>query len=104
MQSGGNVMNNQPLKANETLIVRLAVGLIFGLGIAFLIKTFGSLEGKQTPLWAQVLTSTLILGAFILWAGAGAMKRFSLARWSLVSLSLIALIARNPAAHNLDND
>jgi hypothetical protein len=104
MQSGGNVMNNQPLKANETLIVRLAVGLIFGLGIAFLIKTFGSLEGKQTPLWAQVLTSTLILGAFILWAGAGAMKRFSLAIWSVVSLSLIALIAWNRAAHNLDND
>ncbi len=97
-------MNNQPLKANETLIVRLAVGLIFGLGIAFLIKTFGSLEGKQTPLWAQVLTSTLILGAFILWAGAGAMKRFSLAIWSVVSLSLIALIAWNRAAHNLDND
>jgi len=97
-------MNNQSLKANEALIIRLAVGLIFGLCIALLIKTFGGLEGKQTPLWAQVLTSTLILGAFILWAGAGAMKRISLAVWGLVALGLIALIAWNRAAHSLTLD
>ena len=97
-------MNNQPLKANEALIVRLAVGLVFGLAIAWLIKSFDALEGKHIPLWAQVLTSTLILGAFILWAGAGAMKRISLAIWSVVALGLIALIAWNRAAHNLDAD
>ncbi|HTN39510.1 MAG TPA: DUF4153 domain-containing protein, partial [Asticcacaulis sp.] len=97
-------MNNQSLKANEALIVRLAVGLVFGLAIAWLIKSFDALEGKQIPIWAQVLTSTLILGAFILWAGAGAMKRLSLAIWSVVALGLIALIAWNRAAHNLDTD
>ena len=97
-------MNNQPLKSNEALIVRLATGLIFGLAIAFLIKSFDALEGKHIPLWAQVLTSVLILGAFILWAGAGAMKRISLAIWSVVALGLIALIAWNRAAHNLDAD
>ncbi|CAM3207308.1 DUF4153 domain-containing protein [Asticcacaulis taihuensis] len=95
-------MNTQSLKANETLIIRLAVGLIFGLGIAWLIKSFDALEGKQIPLWAQVLTSTLILGAFIIWAGAGAMKRLSLAIWSVIALGLIALIAWNRAAHSLD--
>ena len=97
-------MNNQSLKANEALIVRLAVGLVFGLAIAWLIKSFDALQGKHIPIWAQVLTSTLILGAFILWAGAGAMKRLSLAIWSVVALGLIALIAWNRAAHNLDND
>ena len=97
-------MINTQLKPNEALIVRLAVGLIFGLAIAWLIKSFDALEGKHIPLWAQVLTSTLILGAFILWAGAGAMKRISLAIWSVVALGLIALIAWNRAAHNLDND
>lgn len=97
-------MNNQPLKANESLIVRLAVGLVFGLGIAWLIKSFDALQGQHTPIWAQVLTSVLILGAFILWAGAGAMKRISLAIWSVVALGLIALIAWNRAAHNLDTD
>ncbi len=97
-------MNNTQLKPNEALIVRLVVGLVFGLGIAFLIKTFDSLEGKQTPLWAQVLTSTLILGAFILWAGAGAMKRLSLAIWGVIALGLIALIAWNRAAHSLTPD
>ncbi|MGN6365837.1 DUF4153 domain-containing protein [Asticcacaulis taihuensis] len=96
-------MNTQSLKANETLIIRLAVGLIFGLGIAWLIKSFDALEGKQIPLWAQVLTSTLILGAFIIWAGAGAMKRLSLAIWSVIALGLIALIAWNRAAHGLDD-
>lgn len=97
-------MNNQQLKPNEALIVQLAVGLVFGLAIAWLIKSFDALEGKHIPIWAQVLTSTLILGAFILWAGAGAMKRISLAIWSVIALGLIALIAWNRAAHNLDND
>jgi len=96
-------MNNQSLKANEALIIRLAVGLVFGLGIAFLIKRFDALEGQHVPVWAQALTSTLILGAFILWAGAGAMKRLSLAIWSVIALGLIALIAWNRAAHGLDD-
>ncbi|MCR6660662.1 MAG: DUF4153 domain-containing protein [Asticcacaulis sp.] len=91
------------MKANEALIIRLAVGLIFGLGIAWLIKSFDALEGQHVPVWAQVLTSTLILGAFILWAGAGAMKRISLAIWSVIALGLIALIAWNRAAHGLDD-
>jgi len=97
-------MNNQSLKANEALIVRLAVGLVFGLGIAWLVKSFDALQGQYTPVWAQALTSTLTLGAFILWAGAGAMKRLSLAIWSVIALALIALIAWNRAAYNLDND
>ncbi|MFT4076016.1 MAG: DUF4153 domain-containing protein [Asticcacaulis sp.] len=97
-------MNTHSLKANEALIVRLAVGLVFGLGIAWLIKSFDALEGKSVPLWAQVLTSTLILGAFIVWAGAGAMKRLSLALWSAIALGLIALIAWNRAAHSLDTN
>ena len=95
-------MNNQQLKANEALIVRLATGLVFGLAIAWLIKSFDALEGKSIPLWAQVLTSTLMLGAFILWAGAGAMKRLSLAIWSVIALGLIALIAWNRVAHAND--
>ena len=95
-------MNNQQLKANEALIVRLATGLVFGLAIAWLIKSFDALEGKAIPLWAQVLTSTLMLGAFILWAGAGAMKRISLAIWSVIALALIALIAWNRVAHSND--
>ena len=96
-------MTTQSLKANEALGIRLAVGLIFGLGIAWLIKRFDALEGQHVPVWAQTLTSTLILGAFILWAGAGAMKRLSLALWSVIALSLIALIAWNRAAHGLDD-
>ena len=96
-------MNNQSLKANEALIIRLAVGLVFGLGIAFLIKRFDALEGQHVPVWAQILTSTLILGAFIIWASAGAMKRISLAIWSVIALGLIALIAWNRAAHGLDD-
>lgn len=95
-------MNNTTLKPNEALIVRLATGLVFGLAIVWLIKSFDALEGKAIPLWAQVLTSTLMLGAFILWAGAGAMKRMSLAVWSVIALSLIALIAWNRVAHAND--
>jgi hypothetical protein len=86
-------ISNTPLKPDHALILRLAVGAIFGAAIALLmhLTTGSSLHGM--PSWAQVLMSTLLLGAFVIWAGAGVMRRVSLAVWSVIALCLIAVIA-----------
>jgi hypothetical protein len=87
-------------KPRAALIFRLLIGLSFGLGIAVLGKTFNGIAGA--PVWVETLTSVLFLGAFILWAGAGVMRWISLTVWGIVALGLIALIAWNRAAHDLD--
>ena len=74
------------LTARQAMIVRLAVGLVFGLILAWLIKTWP--QADKAPLWAQVLTSVLALGAFVLWAGAGTMRRLTLILWSAAALAL----------------
>ncbi len=84
---------NTPLKSDHALILRLAVGAVFGLAIALLLHLTKGSSLAGMPIWAQVLMSTLLLGAFIIWAGAGVMRRINLAIWSLVALGLIAVIA-----------
>ncbi|ESQ83885.1 hypothetical protein AEAC466_11190 [Asticcacaulis sp. AC466] len=94
-------MTNSGLNARETLIVRLGVGLVFGGILGWLIKQIEAHDSAPV-LWQQVLASTLMLGAFVLWAGAGAMRRISLAVWGAAALAVIAVIAWNRAAHNTD--
>ncbi|MDV6332773.1 DUF4153 domain-containing protein [Asticcacaulis sp. 201] len=94
-------MTNSGLNARETLIVRLGVGLIFGGILGWLIKQIEPYDSDPV-LWQQVLASTLMLGAFVLWAGAGAMRRISLAVWGGVALAVIAVIAWNREAHNTE--
>lgn len=92
--------NNTPLKSDHALILRLGVGAVFGLAIALLLHlTKGSSLGGM-PMWAQVLMSTLLLGAFVIWAGAGVMRRVNLAIWSAVALGLIALVAWHRVAND----
>lgn len=84
------------------MIVRLIVGLVFGVALAWLIKTWP--QSDKEPLWAQVVTSVLALGAFVLWAGAGTMRRISYATWGATALALIGLVAWNHCTHDGDND
>ncbi len=96
-------MTNSRLNANETLIVRVAVGLVFGAALGFLIKQTGG-NFDKAAVWQQVAISTLTLGAFIIWAGAGVMRRLYLIAWSTVALALIALIAWNRIGHGGDSE
>lgn len=91
---------NTRLKPDHALILRLAVGAIFGLIIASLLQFMPHSRMGGAPIWVQVLMSTLLLGAFIIWAGAGVMRRVHLAIWSTIALGLIALIAW----HHVTND
>lgn len=88
------IANSQPLLERMALFLRLGVGLIFGLVIAFLIgddnKKFA--ESIMPEDWREILAQTLTLVAFILWAGAAVMRRVSLAIWSGVAAAGLLFI------------
>ncbi len=87
-------MRNEILSDRQALYLRLGIGAVFGLGAGWLAKMIDA--PHATPdLWMHVVLSVLLLGAFVLWAGAGTMRRLSLAAWGVVALSLIAYIAWN---------
>lgn len=67
-------------KPRAALIFRLIVGLLFGLGIAFLDKSFNALEAAQTAVWAKTLTSVLLLGS--LFCGLAPVSCVGSASWS----------------------
>jgi len=88
---------NTPFTVNQALVVRISVGLVFGLILAWLETAFP--QTAKAPLWAQIVTSVVVLGPFVLWAGAGTMRRLSFLAWGVVALVLIALFAWNQDAH-----
>ena len=93
---------NTTLSPQQTLIFRLAVGLVFGLAIAWLTdRPFSGRLGTGWPeIWHLVATTTLTLGAFVLWAGAGAMRRISYVMWGVIALLLIAGISWHRAIND----
>lgn len=98
-------MPNIKFNEKQSFILRLAVGLIFGLIIAWIIETTDkSLSSpNETEIWRQVLSGTLALSAFILWAGLGAMRRISLGIWFALSAAIIAFILHHSITHGSDH-
>ncbi len=84
---------NTPLIDTHARILRLAVGLVFGLGIGLIIQLLGMNPTRGLPLWADIVIWTLWLGAFIPWAGAGVMRRGPLGIWSAAAMAIIAFAA-----------
>ncbi|ESQ74595.1 DUF4153 domain-containing protein [Asticcacaulis sp. AC402] len=91
-------MKNEVLSPQQALSLRLAVGVVFGLGLAYLFNNAMNAKG-EIALWMRILTPTLALGAFVIWASAAAMRRISLSLWSAIALGLIALVAWNALVH-----
>jgi hypothetical protein len=93
---------NITFSPHQALSVRLIVGLVFGLLIAWLTDRpeGGRLESWQPETWRLVATTTLTLGAFVLWAGAGAMRRVSFAVWGIIALALIGGISWHHAIND----
>lgn len=94
--------NNTVFSPQQALIVRLAIGLVFGLALAWLTDRPDTQTYVKPEIWRLVATATLSLGAFVLWAGAGAMRRLSFAVWGVIALSLIAFISWNHASNGSD--
>lgn len=96
---------NTTFPPQQALSIRLSVGLVFGLAIAWLTdRPEGPrLEDWQPDIWKVTATHTLLLGAFVLWAGAGAMRRISFAIWSSLALALLAGISWHHSVNNAGN-
>jgi hypothetical protein len=80
---------NRVLSSQHALWFRLAVGAVFGLLIAFLAQFD---EPSSRVHWRETLAGTLALIAFVLWAGAGAMRRISLMIWTGIASAFVFYI------------
>ena len=88
------IVKSQPLSERMALFLRLGVGFIIGLVVAFLIGDDNKklAEAILPEDWQEILAQTLTLVAFILWAGAAVMRRVSLTIWSALAAALLLLI------------
>jgi hypothetical protein len=88
------IANSQPLSERTALYLRLSVGLVIGLIVAFLIGDDNKklAESILPEDWREILAQTLTLVAFILWAGAAVMRRVSLAIWSALAGAILCFI------------
>ncbi|MFN9008875.1 MAG: DUF4153 domain-containing protein [Hyphomonadaceae bacterium] len=88
------IANSQPLSERTALYLRLSVGLVIGLIVAFLIGDDNKklAESILPEDWREILAQTLTLVAFILWAGAAVMRRVSLAIWSALAGAVLCFI------------
>ena len=88
------IANSQPLSERTALYLRLSVGLVIGLIVAFLIGDDNKKLAESILLedWREILAQTLTLVAFILWAGAAVMRRVSLAIWSALAGAVLLFI------------
>ncbi|MEK7661774.1 MAG: DUF4153 domain-containing protein [Pseudomonadota bacterium] len=92
MWKSNNIFGNK-----QVFILRLLVGLVFGLALAWLIESTPNDHGdsNSTEIWRQVCFAVIGLGAFVLWAGLGAMRRISLAIWAVTAAIVIAYVANH---------
>ena len=99
---------NMPLSDKQAFALRLCVGAFFGVLIAWLTENS---NGRSFPLdhniWRETFAIALALTAFVIWAGAGSMRRISLAIWSVIAFILVGYITwlafnNNGAGRGLD--
>jgi Domain of unknown function (DUF4153) len=84
---------NQVLSSKQAFALRLIVGAVFGLLIAGLTASVDTQRSLPDPShWRDTLAMTLALVAFVIWAGAGSMRRVSLAIWTIVAFALVGYI------------
>ncbi|MEM9965714.1 MAG: DUF4153 domain-containing protein [Asticcacaulis sp.] len=92
---------NTPLSDRQALYLRLAVGLVFGLLLAFSSEQIDAFRKAQNGnydvwppeiVWMRILFAATALTAFVVWAGAGAMRRLSLLAWTITAYLLLLLI------------
>jgi hypothetical protein len=82
---------NTPLSSQLAFVVRLLVGALFGLAIAYLVED-PALPQTKYEIWRSTLAVTLGLIAAVIWAGAGSMRRISLSIWTGISFLVVGYI------------
>ena len=100
-------MQNTELAPKQAFIVRLLVGILFGLGLAYLAQTPEVKDGAapiRAPLWEVIATAGLFFGAFVIWAGAGTMRRISLLVWAIAAIILVGVINAHEYHQSMGNN
>ncbi len=97
------ISRNTILSERAAFGLRVFVGVAFGLILAWLSRLTAHLSipgiaDRPPPVfpgtfWRPVLSSTLMLTAFIWWAGAGTMRRTTLAAWGVAATAVVAFLA-----------
>jgi hypothetical protein len=85
--------SNTPLEGRTAMLFRIIAGAIMGLAIAVLEYQIGPVAESVTQLYRNAVVAGLFFMAFVLWAGASAMRPKSLAIWAGSVAITMALIA-----------
>ncbi len=88
-------MNNIILSPKQSQFLRISVGLIFGLILAFLIQDSEKVSHDIIQIWRPTFIAIIALSAFVLLAGLGNMRRISLLAWGIVAMLLIGIISHH---------
>lgn len=81
---------SEPFLPRIAFYVRLAIGLVFGLGMAWLTPDKGDVKD-----WHQVGFYVLGLGAFVLWSATATLSRLSWVGWGAIALGIIGYISHH---------
>ena len=88
-------MNNITFTPKQSQLLRIGVGLVFGLILAFLISDSEKISHDIVQVWRPTLIAIFALSAFVLLAGLGNMRRISLLAWGVIAMLLIGIIAHH---------
>lgn len=88
-------MQNNILSPNISRLIRIAIGFCFGMVIAYLFDSDEKDKIKDAEIWRPTFIAIFTLSAFIFWAGLGAMRKYSIMIWGLISMLLIGFITHH---------
>lgn len=86
-------LDSNYLSEKMVFIARVLVGLIFGLLIAYIVKTIDHTKNTDIEVWQTVSLNVLLCSAFILWACLGNLRNKTLIIWTIFIICLVAYIA-----------
>ncbi|MBN8648224.1 MAG: DUF4153 domain-containing protein [Caulobacterales bacterium] len=93
-------MNNIALEPKQSQFLRISVGLVFGLILAFLITGSEKIPHNIIQIWRPTLIAIFALSAFVFLAGLGNMRRISLLAWGAIAMLLIGIISHHAFSHS----
>lgn len=88
-------MNNIILTPKQSQLLRIGVGLVFGLILAFLITGSEKIPHNIIQVWRPTFIAIFALSAFVFLAGLGNMRRISLLAWGAIAMLLIGIISHH---------
>jgi hypothetical protein len=86
------LISKTPFEGHTAISFRIIVGAVIGLAIAMLEFESGPVAESSTQLYRNTAAASLFFMAFVLWAGASAMRPKILAVWAVIVASMMAFV------------